>query len=275
MTNYTLDNKIFWVRNFTTEKTHEDSMYPSLSKQLKKKLPLLQSFFEYHLEPLTALLIDDIFAPLYKKYVASKEHFKLNEQELPERLKERLETEPHKQYYILWVTKKGDSSVIYGATVFNIATRGDVKTCSFAYKGYDHAITRELKIGVSIDVWTESLIQDFALENDCVQLRHGKDTHFREKPGLHLFKLKTGCLPLSALTNTEIEVDRSGLEQITISEDDIQKNDLSVFFAEPGTNGFYTQMHLFRKLSADNSELCGEFQKIGERSGLEVILTEY
>lgn len=275
MANFIIDNKIFGIRNFTNEKTYEDCMYPSLSKLLNKKLPLLNSFFEYHLEPLSFENLEKIFIPIYKQYVVSKKDYILNENEVYFKLKKNIIEETGRNYYLIWITKIDDPSVIYGATVFNIALRTNIKTCSFVHKGYDHKITKELKIGISLDVWTESIIQNFALANNCKQLRHGRDLHFRKKPGLHLFKLKTGTMPLSGIYNKEIDLNRSGLEQITITDEDIQKNNLSVFFTTPNSEGFFTELHLFYKVASNDKNMCEEFQTIGEKVGLKVILTEY
>lgn len=273
MMNYNIDNKINWFTDITGAQSYKDIVLPSVTKSVEKDGPSLAATFDYHLEPITEQLFTEYFIPCYKKYVVSKEFYHLDEAERYATLLERFSDEQYGKYYLLWITKKGALDVLYGVSLFRI--RPEFKSLSVVHKGFDHQITRELDVKTSLDYWTESIVQNFAIAQGCTILSHGKDLHFRKNPGVFMFKFKIGCRPVSSLISSAAFLNREGVKQITITQEDIEANNLSVFFDLPDENGLFARMNVFYKQASGKPELFHELEKNAQRAGLEVNSTIY
>lgn len=271
--NYNIDNKIYWFTDITGAQSYKDVVLPSVSKAVEKDVARLMDVFDCHVEPVNEQLFTDYFIPCYKRYVVSKEHYHLDEAERYATLLDRFTHEEYGKYYLLWVTKKGSLDVTYGVSLFRI--RPEMKSLSVVHKGFDHLITRELDIKTSLDYWTESIVQNFAISQGCTILSHGKDLHFRKNPGVFMFKFKVGCRPVSGLVSKVEFINREEVKQITITQADIEENNLSVFFDLPDENGLFTRMNVFYKEASGKPELFHELEKNAQRAGLEVNSTVY
>lgn len=268
MTNYTIDNKIFWLLDLKQVHSHMDVVLPSVRKLLEKEAHKIESQFAYRSEPITEELFSEIFIPIYKKYVVSKSSFYLDEEQRYALLREEFRSNSEAQYHLLWVFSKDDPSEIHGATLYKHVPAQ--RRFAFVHKGYDHAVTRQLGLKLSLDYWTEAIVQDAAIALGCTYLSHGRDKHFRQNPGLHLFKLKVGGKPLSGIINTTIGLNRDGLERMQITQTEIESQDLSVFFEDPNDFGLYQAVQLFYKEESQKPDLFREFEKIAQQAGLEV-----
>ena len=276
MTNYTIDSKIFWVTDIQQATSYRDTMLPSVASLTAKYEAVLSDHFEYHLEPINTELFETVFIPCYKRYVVSKSTFYLDEELIYEKLRKNFSDPDFGSYYLLWVTAKENSTAVYGASLFRVAQgKNESKQLVFINKGYDHLITKELRLKASLDYWTEGIVHNFAIEQHCDIIRHGRDKHFRPDPGLFLFKLKMGARPLSGIINQELPLNREDVESSLITDEDIYKNDLSVFFTNPDERGFFQRINLFCKRESSKYNAFVEFEATAQKVGLEIVSHVY
>ncbi len=264
---FVLDNKIFWYANISQAKSYEDIVLPSFAKKVKKSLKKFEENFEYEIVGANEELFWDKFVPLYKKYVVSKPTYHLDEEAHYQRLLEKLTDSNYGQFYFLFI-KSRDGQKLVGVTLFVIKNKHqNKKTLSFVNKGYDHSITKQFKMKASLDYFSEMFVQNFAIDNQCKAIFHGRDAHPHENAGLALFKLRSGAKPLSGLANHELQINRENITKIEYNFEDLQKQDVSIMFDEPGEFGLFQKAYLLSK-SGVESTLQVELKKNIEKRNL-------
>ncbi len=269
-----LDNQIFWFRDISQAKSPADIISPSFYKKLVSQLPKFEAHFEYQFVELTDEIFWDKFVPIYKKYVVSKKTYHLNEEQHYEKVIENLHNNTKGQYTVLFITIKGQPETCVGATLFRVSNK-PLLSLSFVNKGYDHTLTKQWKIKMSLDYWSEYLIQQFALDNACVHLFHGKDKHPHENAGLSFFKLRAGAFPLSGLVNQTLTLTRDDLKMTEHTLEALQQNDLLVFFTNPDQEGFFQTTSVFFKESSGKQAQFEEIKGVLTKRNFEVITEIY
>lgn len=268
-----LDNQIFWYRDISQAQSPADILSPTFYKKIKSQISRFEQNFDYSIEILSESLFTKKFMPLYRRYVVSKKNYHLNEADMYRKMIENLLHSPH-TYYLLLIYHKGQPEILYGGTIFRVGYKPKL-SLAFAYKGYDHLITREFKLKLSLDYWSEYLIQTYALKLGCQAMFHGKDKHPHENAGLSFFKLRAGAFPLSGLINKELILNRENLAKVTQTFDTLHQQPIQIYFTNPDQNGFFKTAYLLFNQKEGKVEQFEESKKVLENRNFEVITEIY
>lgn len=263
---FSLQNKIIWRSEI--EKDLSKAFYPSVYKDMCKKQSFFEENFSWKIYSADRDKINNIFLPIYKKEIASRNNYTLDRENIAEKIFSKLDNNPS-DYRLLCI--KDNKENVLGVTLFSI--KG--KVFYMAYRAFKRFEDKSLSRKATLDYWGEKIVRDFSFDYGGLELfSHGKDSHpyNGRRIGLALYKIKVGTRPMQAF---DYDSGKS-LDFIDFKEEYfIQRKEPVLFFYNPGKDNYFLNCNLYFPKDSLHHSFVNEFKSVMEWAKIDFEYLDY
>lgn len=249
MKTFSIHKKVVWY--VATTSSWEATFYPSLVKKIRKSDEFFNSIFEWKILPLSKVVIEDVFFPLYEKEIENRSNYMYERDQQKKNMYEKLAGTI--KYFLFGFYLK-DSGKFAGGLLYSEKSANKI---SVSLRTFDRTLRLQYSSVTSLDYWAEKIFFEEMKEKNTAIISHGTDNYPNiGRVGLPLFKLKVGG-------KAKISTKEHETEQLL--EVDLLKSEKPVmFFDTPDKENFFTKAHLFYKEDNIDISVLGELIKVLE-----------